>query len=83
MFHYAIEDFIVADDLDAPDSVRVPAALEALRVAALSTYENRRVSTGVLLLGTEGDPAWPDRVNPPGAPKYNVRLSAIKSLHRP
>lgn len=82
MFHYAIEDFIVADDLDSPDSVRVPAALEALRVAALSTYENRRISTGVLLLGTEFDPASPDRVNPPGAPRYNVRLSAIKSLHR-
>ncbi len=82
MFHYAIEDFIVAHDLDPPDSVRVPAALEALRVAALSTYENRRVSTGVLLLGTKEDPAFPGRVNPPGAPRYNVRLSAIKSLHR-
>jgi hypothetical protein len=82
MFHYAVEDFIVAEDLDSPDSVRVPAALEALRVAALSTYENRRVSTGVLLLGTDHDPASPGRVNPPGAPRYNVRLSAIKSLHR-
>ncbi len=68
MFHYAVEDFIVADDLDSPDAVRVPAALEALRVAALSTYENRRVSTGVLLLGTEHDPADPERVNPPGPP---------------
>lgn len=82
MFHYAIEDFIVAYDLDPPESVRVPAALEALRVAALSTYENRRVSTGVLLLGTNHDPAFPGRVNPPGAPRYNVRLSAVKSLHR-
>ena len=82
MFHFAIEDFIVADDLDSPDSIRIPAALEALRVAALSTYENRRVSTGVLLLGTDHDPACPGRVNSPGAPRYNVRLSAIKSLHR-
>ena len=82
MFHYAIEDLIIADDLDAPHSSRIPVALEALRVAALSTYENRRVSTGVLLLGTERDPASPDRVNPPGAPSYSVRLSAIKSLHR-
>ncbi len=82
MFHYAVEDLIVANDLDAPASVRIPAALEALRVAALSTYENRRVSTGVLLLGTERDPASPLRENSPGAPRYNVRLSAIKSLHR-
>ncbi len=82
MFHYAIEDLIVADDLDAPAPFRIPPALEALRVAALSTYENRRVSTGVLLLGTERDPASPLRENSPGAPRYNVRLSAIKSLHR-
>jgi hypothetical protein len=82
MFHYAVEDFIVAEDLDCPESVRVPAALEALRVGGLSTYENRRLSTGVLLLGTERDPAEPNRPNPPGAPRYGVRLSAIKSIHR-
>lgn len=82
LFHYAVEDFIVTDYLNPPDPVRVPAALEALRVAALSTYENRRVSTGVLLLGTGHDPAAPDRINPPGAPRYNVRLSALKSFHR-
>ncbi len=81
-FHYAVEDLIVAADLDLSWSVRIPAALEALRVAALSTYENRRVSTGVLLLGTETDPAFPGRMNLPGAPRYNVGLAAIKSLHR-
>jgi DNA integrity scanning protein DisA with diadenylate cyclase activity len=82
LFHYAIEDFIVTEYLDPPDPIRVPAALEALRVAALSTYENRRVSTGVLLLGTRHDPADPDRINPPGAPRYSVRLSSLKSFHR-
>lgn len=82
LFHYAVEDLIVAEEIGIPDPQRVPAALEALRVAALSTYENRRVSTGVLLLGTHHDPASPGRVNPPGAPRYNVRLSAIKTLHR-
>jgi DNA integrity scanning protein DisA with diadenylate cyclase activity len=82
LFHYVIEDLIVADYLDPPGAIRLPAALEALRAAALSTYENRRVSTGVLLLGTENDPSAPGRVNPPGAPKYNVRLSALKSFHR-
>ena len=82
MFQYALEDLIVADYLDTPDSVRVPAALEALRVAALSTYENRRVSTGALLLGTENDPALPGWTNTQGAPKYGVRLTAIKGFHR-
>jgi hypothetical protein len=82
MFQYAVEDIIVAEDLEAPDSIRIPAALEALRVGALSTYENRRVSTGILLLGTENDPTAPGRINLPGAPRYGVRLSAIKTIHR-
>jgi hypothetical protein len=82
MFHYAVEDFIVADNLRARESLRIPVALEALRLGGLSTYENRRLSTGVLLLGTDHDPAEPNRVNPPGAPRYGVRLSAIKSMHR-
>ena len=82
MFQYAFEDFIVSEYLDPPESVRIPAALEALRVAALSTYENRRVSTGALLLGTEDDPAEPGWSNAPGAPKYNVRLTAVKGFHR-
>jgi DNA integrity scanning protein DisA with diadenylate cyclase activity len=82
LFHYAIEDFIVTDYINPPGSIRMPTALDALRVAALSTYENRRVSTGLILLGTQRDPAVPDRTNLPGAPRYNVRLSALKSFHR-
>ena len=81
-FHASIEDSIVAEFLDPPAPARVPAALEALRVAALSTYENRRVSTGALLLGTAHDPAMPGWANPEGAPRYNVRLTAIKGFHR-
>jgi len=82
MLHYALEDFIVTEYLGTPEPARVPAALEALRVAALSTYENRRVSSGALLLGTHDDPSMPGRENPPGAPRYNVRLTSIKSIHR-
>ena len=81
-YQYAVEDQVLAEFLDTPGSGRIAAAIEALRVAALSSYENRRVSSGALLLGTEEDPAYPGRVNPPGAPRYNVRLSAIKSFHR-
>jgi len=82
LFHFAVEDLIVADFLETPNAARVPAAIEALRVAALSTYENRRVSTGALLLGTPEDPASPGWINPVGAPRYNVRLTAIKGFHR-
>jgi hypothetical protein len=81
-FQYQTEDLIVADYLSAVCSDRVPAALEALRVAALSTYENRRVSTGALLLGTEHDPAAPAYKNLGGAPSFNARLTAIKGFHR-
>jgi DNA integrity scanning protein DisA with diadenylate cyclase activity len=73
---------IVADYLDSVSSHRIPAALEALRVAALSTYENRRVSTGALLLGTEHDPAAPGYTNIAGAPSFTARLTAIKGFHR-
>lgn len=81
-YQYAVEDQVVAEFLETPGLGRIAPALEALRVAALSSYENRRVSSGALLLGTEEDPAYPGRGNPPGAPRYNVRLSAIKSFHR-
>jgi hypothetical protein len=82
MFHLAVEDFIVTEFLDPPGPARIPSALEALRVAALSTYENRRVSTGALLLGTTFDPVFPDRINPEGSPRYNIRLTGIKGFHR-
>ena len=81
-FQYQTEDLIVADFLDAVGSQRIPAVLEALRVAALSTYENRRVSTGALLLGTEHDPAAPAYKNVEGAPSFTARLTAIKGFHR-
>ncbi len=81
-YAYAMEDLLVTQYLDPPYSARVPAVLEALRVAALTTYEDHRVSSGALLLGTEGDPAFPGRVTPEGAPRYHVGMAAIKSLHR-
>jgi hypothetical protein len=81
-FDYALEDLIVTEYLNPPDPFRVPAVLEALRVAALSTYENRRVSMGALLLGTQNDPAAPHWMNPQGAPRFNTRLTAIKGFHR-
>ena len=80
-FQYLTEDLIITDFLQPVSPYRVPAALEALRVAALSTYENRRLSTA-LLLGSDRDPAVPDRTNTQGAPRFNARLTAIKGFHR-
>ena len=81
-FHYLTEDLIIADFLDMVDPYRLPAALEAVRVAALSTYENRRVSTGAILLGTEEDAGGVGPRNHEGAPMFNARLTAIKGFHK-
>jgi hypothetical protein len=81
-FQYALEDVILTEFLDPPDPFRVPAALESLRVGALSTYENRRVSMGALLLGTPDDPLMVGGASSEGAPRFNARLTAIKGFHR-
>ncbi len=57
-------------------------ALEVLRETSLITYENRRVSTGVLLLGAGRHPHHPARPRPEGAIPYTNALVAIKSFHR-
>ncbi|WP_068419772.1 diadenylate cyclase [Planctomyces sp. SH-PL62] len=81
-FNYLTEDLIIADYLASEGPFRIPAALEALRVAAFSTYENRRVTSGAILLGTPDDPTTPGRENLKGAPQFNARLTAIKGFHR-
>jgi hypothetical protein len=59
-------------------SSRIASTIHTLRTAALSTYENRRVSTGALLLGSE-DPT--ERASA-DALAYGVELTALKSIHR-
>ncbi len=61
---------------------RIAATIHTLRTAALSTYENRRVSTGALLLGPGDDPVHPARPTPPDALTYGVELTVLRSLHR-
>ena len=62
---------------------RIASIIEMLRVAALSSYENRPISTGVLLLGGDFDPCRPElamgRERPPS---YMQALSSIKSFYR-
>ena len=57
-------------------------AIEVLRESSLLTYENRRISTGVLLFGPGHDA---DHEPPPaesGSLKYTSALTSIKSFHR-
>ena len=64
----------------APD--RVALAIEMMRVAALSTYENQPISTGVLLLGSDDDPAGHYPAAERDAVHYTGALASIKSFYR-
>jgi hypothetical protein len=64
---------------------RVAAAIEVLRVAALSTYENRPISTGVLLLGGPyvARPAAVAPYHVPPIPQsFAGSLTGIRSFYR-
>lgn len=90
LFRGAIEDRYVGAFLAGTYSLQegtgradnIATAIEVLRVSALSSYENRPISSGVLLLGTETDPAPAGRPVPAGAAPYTPALTAIKSFYR-
>src|SRR5436190_13606536 len=86
-----IEDRYVGAFFDerpyAPDGVggvdRIASIIEMLRVAALSSYENRPISTGVLLLGGDFDPCRPELATGRDYPSsYMESLTSIKSFYR-
>ncbi len=88
LFRGSIEDRYVAAFLDAavPNDKQsradlIATAIEVLRVAALSSYENRPISSGVLLL--DGDDTVRSRaILPAQAYLYSQSLTAIKSFYR-
>jgi hypothetical protein len=90
LFRGAIEDRYVGAFLDAvsygdPSQTRadlVATAIEVLRVAALSSYENRPISSGVLLLEGDDDPVRPRHRVVEEAFQYSQTLTAIKSFYR-
>jgi hypothetical protein len=62
---------------------RIASIIEMLRVAALSTYENRPISTGILLLGGDYDPCRPELSATDKRPPSNMQgLTSIKSFYR-
>jgi hypothetical protein len=90
LFRGSIEDRYVAAFLDAPSPQAqgksradlVATAIEVLRVAALSSYENRAISSGLLILEGEDDPVRPRRVSKDHLYQYSHALTAIKSFYR-
>src|SRR5438552_3804358 len=61
---------------------RVADAIEVLRTSALTTYENRRISTGALLFGTSPDPCHDLPSSPPDHVRYSSALTRARSFHR-
>jgi hypothetical protein len=90
LFRGAIEDHYVGAFLAGQYSLSesggradtIATAIEVQRVAALSSYENKAISSGVLLLESEQDPIASGREVPPGASPYTPALTAIKSFYR-
>lgn len=60
---------------------QIAAAIDVLRVAALSSYENRPISTGVVLLDSDDDPCGHRRV-PEQAVRYSQALTGVKTFYR-
>ncbi|HEX5109005.1 MAG TPA: hypothetical protein VFV95_11185 [Vicinamibacterales bacterium] len=91
LFRGAIEDRYVGAFLDPrPYAIEsrearadlIASIIELLRVAALSSYENRPITTGVLLLSTADDPLRSRRITSANAPAYTQSLTGIKSFYR-
>jgi len=61
---------------------RIADAIEVLRTSALTTYENRRISTGALLFGTAPDPCHALPASPPHPLRYAAVLTRARSFHR-
>jgi len=90
LFGGAIEDRYVGAFLDVATPTEqspsradlIAIAIDVLRVAALSSYENRAISSGVLVLDREDDPVRPRRVATEHAYRYSQALTTIKSFYR-
>ena len=90
LFRGSIEDRYVGAFVDAmaytdPAQTRadlVATAIEVLRVAAMSSYENHAISSGVLILDTEEDPEAPPSAADDQAYRYTQALTGIKTFYR-
>ena len=89
LFRGAIEDRYVGAFLDtvsygdsAQRADQIATAIEVLRVAALSSYENRSISSGVLMIDGDEDTVRRRPVAGENAYRYTQALTGIKSFYR-
>ena len=90
LFRGAIEDRYVSAFLNAQEQSDaalaradlVATALEILRVAALSSYENKSISSGVLLVDEDAREPIPAAPTAGHTYKYSAALTGIKSFYR-
>jgi hypothetical protein len=60
---------------------RVAEAIDVLRISSTSTYENRRINTGVLLFGQMPDPCHDAPPRPDGALMYAQDLTTTRTFY--
>jgi hypothetical protein len=60
---------------------RVAEAIDVLRISSTSTYENRRINTGVLLFGRMPDPCHDEPPLPEGAVSYAQDLTTTRTFY--
>ena len=90
LFRGAIEDRYVGAFVDEmaytdPAQTRadlVATGIEVLRVAAMSSYENRSISSGILILDTDVDPQPGSAAAGDQAVRYTQALTSIKTFYR-
>ena len=90
LFRGSIEDRYVGAFVDAmaytdPAQTRadlVATGIEVLRVTAMSSYENRSISSGILILDTEADVGRPGPAAADQAFRYTQALTGIKTFYR-
>jgi DNA integrity scanning protein DisA with diadenylate cyclase activity len=61
---------------------RIAGAIEVLRLSAMTTDENRRISTGVILFGSQPDACHELPSLPEGALPYSSDLTSTRSFYR-
>jgi hypothetical protein len=61
---------------------RIAGAIEVLRLSAMTTYESRRISTGVILFGAQPDACHELPSLPEGALPYSSDLTSTRSFYR-
>ena len=74
--------FTNIEALPSTSSDRLSDAIEVLQLSALTTYENRRIATGVLLLGAGPDPHHASPPHPPGAIRYAPEITSSRRFSR-